>query len=157
MSLRLAAVGAAVVVAVDQAVKAVVRADVPEGSTRELVPGVDLVHTKNTGVSFGFLNDAPPWVVGLISAAAMVAVVIVLVRLIPGRFGRVAVALIVGGAVGNLIDRIALGSVTDFLDLPLIPPCNVADIAITFGVIAIVLGVVASELGERRQTNDVSA
>ena len=157
MSVRLAAVGAVVVVAVDQAVKAVVRADVPEGSTRELLPGVDLVHTKNTGVSFGFLNDAPPWVVGLVSTAALLAVVFLLIRTLPGRTGRIAAALIVGGAVGNLIDRIALGSVTDFLDLPLIPPCNVADIAITFGAITMAVGLLLSEVGERRQTTDVGA
>lgn len=130
-----AILGAAAVVAVDQAVKAAVRSGVPQGSVRQLVPGVDLVHTKNTGVSFGLLSGAPAWVVGLVSTVALVLVVSLLVRVAPGRAGRAAAALIVGGAAGNLIDRIALGSVTDFLDLPLLPPCNVADIAITFGAL----------------------
>ncbi len=141
---RLAAVaaGAAAVIAVDQLTKALVRSQVPEGSAREVVPGVDLVHTKNSGVSFGLLSDAPPWVVGLVSAAALCVVVVVVIRMVPGRLGTVAAALIVGGAIGNLIDRIALGAVTDFLDLPALPPCNVADIAITFGAIAMALGLV---------------
>ncbi len=130
-----AIVGAAVVVAADQAVKVVVRADVAQGSVRQLIPGVDLVHTKNTGVSFGLLSGAPAWVVGLVSTVALVVVVTLLLRVAPGRIGLVAAALIVGGALGNLIDRIAFGEVTDFLDLPLLPPCNVADVAITFGAL----------------------
>lgn len=154
MSHRSTAAGAAAVVAVDQAIKALVRADVPQGSSRELIPGVELVHTKNTGVSFGFLNDAPAWAVALFSTVALVAVVVLLVRTLPGRLGRVAAALIVGGAIGNLIDRVALGAVTDFLDLPFLPPCNVADVAITFGAITMAAGLLLSEAGERRQTTD---
>ncbi|MDO9355948.1 MAG: signal peptidase II [Solirubrobacteraceae bacterium] len=150
MSLRLAAVVAAVVIAIDQAVKALVRADVPQGSSRELLPGIELVHTKNTGVSFGFLSGAPAWVVGLFSTVALVAVVIVFIRTLPGPLGRFAAGLIVGGAVGNLIDRIAFGSVTDFLDLPALPPCNVADIAITFGAIAFAVGLLFAETAERK-------
>lgn len=157
MSVRLAAAGAAAVIAVDQAIKAIVRADVPQGSSRELIPGIELVHTKNTGVSFGLLSDAPAWAVGLFSTIALIAVVAVLVRTVPGVFGRIAAALIIGGALGNLIDRIALGEVTDFLDLPALPPCNVADIAISFGVIALAAGLIFPEAGERRQTTDANA
>ncbi len=135
MSRAAAIAGAVAVVAVDQAVKVAVRSGVPQGSVRQLVPGVDLVHTENTGVSFGLLSGAPAWAVGLVSSIALVIVVTLLVRVAPGRIGLVAAALIVGGALGNLIDRIALGAVTDFLDLPLLPPCNVADVAITFGAL----------------------
>jgi signal peptidase II len=128
-------IGAAVVIAVDQAAKMLVRSGVPQGSVRPLIPGAELVHTENTGVSFGLLSGAPSWVVGLVSTAALLVVVTLLFRLAPGVPGRIAAALIIGGAVGNLIDRVALGAVTDFLDLPLLPPCNVADIAITFGAV----------------------
>lgn len=141
--------GAAAVIAVDQAVKALVRDDVAEGSVRQLIPGVDLVHTRNTGVSFGLLSGAPSWVVGLVSTTALLVVVALLVRAAPGKPGQIAVALIVGGALGNLIDRIALGSVTDFLDLPLLPPCNVADIAITFGAITMALAIAIGGEGDR--------
>ncbi len=145
------AAGAAAVVAVDQAVKALVREQVPQGSARELVPGVDLVHTENSGVSFGLLSDAPPWVVGLVSAVALCIVVVVVVRMVPGRAGTIAAALIVGGAVGNLIDRIFLGAVTDFLDLPALPPCNIADIAITFGAITMAFGLVLAGAQEAKE------
>lgn len=136
MNLRVTAIGVAAIVALDQAVKAWVRADVPLGSTRELLPGVaELVHTENTGVSFGLLSGMAPWVVALVSTVALALVVVLLARTVPGRLATIAAALIVGGALGNLIDRIAFGAVTDFLDLPLLPPCNVADIAISFGAI----------------------
>lgn len=148
------ALGAAAVVAVDQLVKVVVRADVPVGSAREIIPGVDLVHTKNSGVSFGFLSDAPPWVVGLVSCVALGLVVVLLVRTLPGRTGTVAAALIIGGAIGNLIDRIFLGSVTDFLDLPALPPCNVADIAITFGAITMAAGILFAGAPAPHDTSD---
>lgn len=150
MSRRGLIAGTAVVVAVDQAVKVIVRRDVPTGSVRELLPGVDLVHTNNSGVSFGFLGDAPTWVVALVSTLALSLVVTLLLRTVPGRAGTAAAALIVGGAVGNLIDRIAIGSVTDFLDLPLLPPCNIADIAITFGAITMALALLTLELGEHK-------
>lgn len=143
--------GAAGVIALDQLVKVIVRRDVPEGSAREIIPGVDLVHTTNSGVSFGFLSDAPPWVVGLVSSVALLIVVGLLIRTLPGRTGTVAAALIIGGAVGNLIDRILQGGVTDFLDLPLLPPCNVADIAITFGAITMAIGLVLSGAHEPQE------
>jgi signal peptidase II len=157
LSRRTIVIGAAAVVAVDQAVKALVRDGVPEGSARQLLPGVDLVHTKNTGVSFGLLNSAPPWVVGLVSTAAFLAVAALIVFTLKGKLGDVSAALIGGGALGNLIDRIAQGSVTDFLDLPLLPPCNIADVAITFGAIAMMIGLLVAETGDRQTTTDANA
>ncbi|MEH3053995.1 MAG: signal peptidase II [Patulibacter minatonensis] len=149
---------AAAVIAADQAVKALVRSGVPQGSVRELIPGIDLVHTKNTGVSFGLMAGAPSWVVGLVSTAALVLVVTLVTRVAPGRPGRVAAGLIVGGALGNLIDRIAIGSVTDFLDLPLLPPCNVADVAITFGALTMAAAIlIAPEPGDESRTTDADA
>lgn len=152
--LRATVAGVLVIVGVDQAVKAIVRADVPAGSVRELLPGVDLVYTKNTGVSFGFLNDAPAWVVGLVSTVALLAVVALVVSMLPGALRTVVATLVIGGAVGNLVDRIALGYVTDFLDLPLIPPCNVADIAITFGAVTMIVGVLLAGAAEHRERPD---
>lgn len=134
----LAIVATAVIVAIDQAVKALVRAQVPEGSVRRLLPGVDLVHTENTGVSFGALSGLPVWGVALVSTAALLFVITILLRAAPGRAGYLAAVLIAGGAIGNLLDRAARGGVTDFLDLPFLPPCNVADIAITFGAVAMI-------------------
>lgn len=150
MSRRAALAGAVAVVAADQAVKAVVRADVPIGSTRELIPGVaELVHTENTGVSFGLLADLPAWAVGLVSIVALLVVVVLVARAVPPLAGSAAIALIGGGAIGNLIDRLARGAVTDFLDLPLLPPCNVADIAISFGAVAMAIGLLQAERADR--------
>jgi signal peptidase II len=143
--------GIIAVVAIDQIVKAIVRANVPQGSVRQIFSGVELVHTKNSGVSFGLLGGAPSWVVGIVSTVALVAVFVLLARTVPGNAGKVALILIVGGALGNLIDRFAFGSVTDFLDLPLLPPCNVADIAITFGALTMAGALLASELKERKE------
>lgn len=126
--------------ALDQASKALVRAEVAEGSVRSLLPGVDLVHTRNPGVSFGFLSGAPTWVVATVSTLALLVVVGVVARTVAGPIGGIAIAAIVAGAVGNLVDRLARGHVTDFLDLPLIPPCNVADIAITAGALLVAIG-----------------
>jgi signal peptidase II len=148
------ATGALAIIAVDQAVKAVVRSDVPAGSVRQVVPGVDLVYTKNTGVSFGLLNGAPAWVVGLISTVALFAVVALVFSMLPGAIRTVVATLMIGGALGNLVDRFALGYVTDYLDLPLIPPCNVADVAITFGAITMIAGVLLTGLAERQEHRD---
>jgi signal peptidase II len=149
---RFTLAGAIVVIVVDQIAKAVARHDLPEGSARQFLPSIDLVRTKNTGVSFGLLNGAPGWVVGLVSTVALLAVLALLYNMVPGRVGRIAAALIVGGAIGNLIDRVALGGVTDFLDLPLLPPCNLADVAITFGAITMAAGLLFSWTAERQQT-----
>lgn len=140
MNRRLVALGVGVL-ALDQATKGLVRAEVAEGSVRAILPGVDLVHTRNPGVSFGFLSGAPTWVVALVSTLALVIVVTVVSRTVPGTLGTAATALIVAGALGNLIDRVALGHVTDFLDLPLIPPCNIADVGITAGALLLAVGV----------------
>lgn len=146
MNWRGTALGVVAVVAADQAVKAWVRADVPLGSTRELLPGVaELVHTENTGVSFGLLSGAAPWVVGVVSTVALALVVVLLARTVRGPLASVAGALLIGGAIGNLYDRVARGAVTDFLDLPALPPCNVADIAITFGALTMAVGLLLTD------------
>lgn len=140
MNRRLLGVGVALL-ALDQASKALIRAEVAEGSVRSLLPGVDLVHTRNPGVSFGFLSGAPTWAVAAVSTVALLLVVGVVARTVAGPMGGIAIATIVAGAIGNLIDRVSRGHVTDFLDLPLIPPCNIADIAITAGALLVAIGV----------------
>jgi signal peptidase II len=125
------------VVAVDQAAKAVVEAEVERGEHIDLILGFDLVNVKNEGIAFGFLGDggALVMVVTLLALALVVAWFV----LTPSRGGVwVAVGLLVGGALGNLIDRISDDGVTDFIDPPRWPAFNVADIAITAGVIVLI-------------------
>lgn len=125
-----------VVVLVDQVAKALVRRNVRLGSEDPVLPGLSLVHTKNRGVAFSALEDKTAIVV-LVIALAMVALLVYVWRHIdlPGIWAPTG--LLVGGAVGNIIDRVAFGEVTDFLKLPAWPAFNVADIGITFGVLAL--------------------
>lgn len=139
---RVAAVRAACVLAgvliVDQTSKALVRDGVAVGSRRDLLPGVDLVHTRNTGVAFSLLQGGGWILLAVTAVAAVVVVGVFLAR--PERPGVwLPTGLLLGGAVGNAIDRVARGAVTDFIALPRWPAFNVADIAITVGVAALLL------------------
>jgi signal peptidase II len=124
------------VVGLDQATKALVRANVERGSSDSIFPLVDLVHVHNRGVAFGLLSGGG----AVLIAVAAVGIAALLVFFVTHR-GRpyvwLPVGLLLGGAAGNLIDRAARGYVTDFIDLPLWPAFNIADVAITFGVLAL--------------------
>ncbi len=139
-----AIVTAALVVIADQASKAVVRSALEPGERHEIILGVDLVEVSNRGIAFGFLGDggAPVLVVTALALGAMLVWFIVQ----PSRAGLwLAVGLLAGGAIGNLIDRLRLDAVTDFIDPPLWPAFNVADIAITLGAFALVLSVIRGQ------------
>jgi len=124
------------VLALDQATKAWVRATVELGSRDGILPGVELVHTRNTGVAFSLFQDGGTTLI-VFTVAAMVAVAAFFLGR-PERPGVwLPVGLLLGGAGGNLVDRIREGAVTDFVDLPLWPAFNVADMAITVGVLAL--------------------
>jgi signal peptidase II len=126
------------VVAADQAAKAAVMASLDRGQEVDLALGFRLARVANHGVAFGFLGGGGPVVVA-ITAAALVFVVgwFALNPLRPGLW--LAVGLIAGGALGNLADRARTGAVTDFIDPPLWPAFNVADIAITAGAVVLVV------------------
>jgi len=135
-SLAAAAV-AAVVVVLDQLVKALVRSEVERGERVDLVLGIDLVNVRNSGIAFGLLSDGGALlVVG--TAVALLALVFFFVTHSGRPLVWLPTGLLLGGAVGNLIDRAAMGSVTDFVKLPHFPAFNVADMAITVGVIALI-------------------
>jgi signal peptidase II len=135
-SLAAAAV-AAVVVVLDQLVKALVRSEVERGERVDLVLGIDLVNVRNSGIAFGLLSDGGALlVVG--TAVALLALVFFFVTHSGRPLVWLPTGLLLGGAVGNLIDRAARGSVTDFVKLPHFPAFNVADMAITVGVIALI-------------------
>jgi signal peptidase II len=133
-----------VIVGVDQATKAMVRASVPMHDSVTIIPGfLDITHALNSGAAFGILNGADfPFktvIIAVIAAAALIGVGMYAASLSHHQLiARVGLALIIGGAAGNLIDRIGRGSVTDFIKLPHWPAFNVADIAVTAGVIVLV-------------------
>jgi signal peptidase II len=127
------------VVAVDQLTKALVRGSLEMGEHRELVPGVvEIVNVRNSGIAFGFLADGGALlVVG--TALALLALVVFFVTHSGRPLVWMPTGLLLGGAIGNLIDRTIEGSVTDFVKFPHFPAFNVADTAITFGVVILVL------------------
>lgn len=137
------------VVAIDQLTKAMVRATLPLHDSRTIIPGlVDFTHVRNTGAAFGFLNavDFPfkTVVIALIATAALIGVGMYAASLAHHQLiARVGLALIIGGASGNLLDRVIAGSVVDFVDVYWrnwhFWAFNVADSAITIGVAIMIL------------------
>lgn len=130
------AVIVAAVVGADQLTKALVRSGVSLGEENNVFPGVQIVHVKNTGVAFGALSGGGA-IVLVLTGAALVLLVSYFARHPTRPLLWLPTGLLIGGAAGNLADRIRLGSVTDFVKLPLWPAFNVADMAITFGVLAL--------------------
>ncbi|HVY19668.1 MAG TPA: signal peptidase II [Bauldia sp.] len=124
-------------VAIDQIAKLVAVAQLPIGSAVELLPILTLYRVENTGIAFSFLSGGG---LPLVIMTLIVATVVVGFWVRAGDGGRLAAAgfaLIVGGAIGNLIDRIRLGSVVDFLLLHFgertLFVFNLADAALTLG------------------------
>src|SRR5829696_7587995 len=133
--LRAAALAVAVLAA-DQASKALVRGSIGRTERVDVLPGLDLVNTRNTGVAFGFFSGGGAVVAG-VAALALVALLAFFATHLARPLVWLPTGLLVGGAAGNLIDRAREGAVTDFVDLPLWPAFNVADAAITIGVLAL--------------------
>ena len=140
-----AALVAALTLGADQLTKAIVRAELATGDSKELPGPLDLVHVRNNGVAFGALAGGGP-IVALVVAAALGALLTYFALNARRPLAWLPTGLLVGGALGNIVDRIRLGAVTDFLKLPSWPAFNLADTAITVGV---VLLVVVVERGER--------
>ena len=138
-----------VVAALDQVTKAIARAALESGTHVEVVPGLELSLVRNTGIAFGALSGAGTVVVLALTFAALTALVWVFATRPTRPWLWLAVGMVLGGAVGNLIDRVRLGGVTDFIDPAWWPAFNLADTAIVLGVIGVV--VTAEARGERRR------
>ena len=136
-----------IAVALDQATKLLLVASMKLYESITLVPGFNLVHVRNTGAAFSFLSEAGGWQRWFFAGLAIIISIVLTVWL--ARLQRnevllaVALSLVLGGAVGNLIDRVAYGYVIDFLDFYYNswhwPAFNVADSAITLGVALLLL------------------
>lgn len=139
---------AAVVVVLDQATKAAVVSELALGERIDLALGVDLAHVTNRGIAFGLFDDGQGLVV--VVTAATLALVLGWFATAAARPGLwLGIGLLVGGALGNLADRAREDAVTDFIDPPLWPAFNIADVAITLGVAAIVIAAFAPGDRER--------
>jgi signal peptidase II len=133
--LRAAAV-TAVVIALDQATKALVRSQVALGDRDGVLPGVEIVHVRNNGVAFNQLAGGGA-LVTVVVAVALLALLAYFATHLDKRLVWLPTGMLLGGALGNIIDRIRDGAVTDFIKLPAWPAFNVADISITFGVLVL--------------------
>jgi signal peptidase II len=139
----------AVVVVLDQITKRLVAASIELHESHEIVAGlVSLTHVRNRGAAFGFLSNANlPYqsaIFSVLSVLALAAIAAYALRLpATQRWTQWALALIMGGAVGNLIDRLQHGNVIDFVDVYWRshhwPAFNVADACISTGVVMLVL------------------
>lgn len=145
-SIALALATFLVVLGLDQLTKHTIGTGIDPGQVIHLVPGLTLVYVRNTGVAFGFLSGGGALVYA-VTAVALIALVAFMLRHPDRPLLWLPTGMLVGGAVGNLIDRIARGSVIDFIKLPHWPVFNFADMAITFGVIILVLVI---EFGGRK-------
>jgi signal peptidase II len=146
----LAAAGVmALVIGLDQLTKHLVRDSIVQGEERRFLPGIELVDTRNRGVAFGFFPGSHIAVTILIAVALLALL---------GYFALHArtpwiwlpTGMLIGGALGNILDRVRSGSVTDFVKFPLgWPPFNLADASITLGIVALFLVIDHSRVRNR--------
>lgn len=139
----------AVVLAADQIVKALVTSSLQRGEERDLVWFVDLVNTRNTGVAFGQLQNGGA-IVSILIAAALIALLIFFARNARRPLVWLPTGMLLGGALGNIVDRVREGAVIDYLKLPHWPAFNVADAAITVGVVILLVVIERGDRAERR-------
>ncbi|MDY6873784.1 MAG: signal peptidase II [Chloroflexota bacterium] len=144
-----------VILVLDQVTKAIVRANIPYGSVWMpldwLRPFLKFVYIHNTGAAFGLFQNG-----GLVFGTMAVLVSGFIIYYYPQipqeeKLMRVALALQMAGALGNLIDRIRFGQVTDFVSVGNFPVFNVADSCITIGVGLLILAMWLLERKEKRE------
>jgi len=124
------------VIVLDQTTKALVRSGVAPGDRDSVLPGVHIVHVRNEGVAFSRFSGGGT-IVAVIVGAALVALVAYFATHLDKPLVWLPTGMLLGGALGNVIDRIRYGAVTDFIKLPAWPAFNVADISITLGVLVL--------------------
>jgi signal peptidase II len=144
---------AVAVFSLDQGIKSLVEGSMRIGQSISLVPGLlDITYIKNDGGAFGILGGSRL----ILLAGSAVAVVVVLWMLLSGRPTRlttVGCGLILGGAAGNLLDRLASGAVTDYVHFSFWYIFNAADTAIVVGVGLLLLSALRPEpVGQRQRT-----
>lgn len=145
----------ATVILADQATKYWVRRAIPSGASRPVIPGlIHLTHVENTGAAFGMLRGHTPL---LIAITAIVLILSFLYRksLRQERpLFRLGYTLGLAGAVGNLVDRLVLGRVTDFIDLRIWPVFNLADISISVGALLLAWGILVEPHNKERPDDE---
>lgn len=135
-----------ILIVLDQITKLWVQARLDLGSVIEVTSYFNLVYVLNPGAAFSFLADQEGWQKHFLSTVAVVASIVILFMMRSSshrKFAMFCLACILGGALGNLIDRLAHGAVIDFLDFYIQnyhwPAFNVADVAISMGAIGLIV------------------
>lgn len=140
-------IGTGVLVAVvgaDQALKLVVASTHPLGVSTAVLDGIlSLTYIRNPGAAFGLLPQVPVLVPALIALTLLSVLFYNDARWATPPRVQGALALLAGGAVGNLIDRIRLGAVVDYIDIHIWPVFNVADLAVTTGAALLMISLIA--------------
>lgn len=129
------------IVIIDQIIKYVVTLYLPQAGTVTAVPYIlDLTYVENRGVAFGMFKDMRWFFIIFTSIIILVLLYIIFYKDIKSKLFYISSALIIGGGIGNLIDRIFLGYVIDYLQLSFFSPvCNFADYAITAGTVMLII------------------
>ena len=154
---KLALIAGAVVI-LDQITKAMVLKSIPLYESINVIPGFfNLIHIHNPGGAFGFMaggSSGAKTLIFLLMSMAAICLVFYYYRKIPSAYAMLSIgfALILGGALGNLIDRLRMGKVVDFLDVYVRewhwPAFNVADSAITIGMVIFIFHLLFRRLPE---------
>lgn len=131
-----AALTFAVVVGADQGTKALVRGHMGVGGEDSILPAVTLVNVRNNGIAFGLFEHGG-LVLAAVTAAALALLLVYFARHLHTPLAWLPTGLLLGGAAGNILDRVRDGAVTDFIKLPAWPAFNLADVSITVGVLAL--------------------
>lgn len=138
----------------DQGLKKLVEGSMRLGESIPLIPNaLYLTHTQNDGGAFGILGGQS----SLLMVGSAVAVALVLWMLLQGppkHATTIGCGLILGGAAGNLLDRLTTGQVTDYIDLRVWPVFNIADVAIVLGVVTLLLASLRSDAGRQSTASD---
>lgn len=141
---------ALITVILDQVSKYIVASSMELNSDIGLIPGVlDLTFIRNDGAAWGMLSGRQTLLI--VATSIVIVLIMVYASVKKGELSRLellALGLIAGGGLGNLISRIAEGAVVDFLNIHLIPIFNVADIGVTVGCVFIVISLFASDNGK---------
>jgi len=152
--------GAALIVTLDQWTKSLVRDNIPftqswlPDSMEWLSPYARIVHWKNTGAAFGLFQDSNTFFI-ILAIVAATFIIFYYPQVAREEWPlRAAMVLQLGGALGNLTDRIFIGSVTDFISVGSFPVFNIADSSISVGVAVLVIAVLVQEVNERRAKKD---
>jgi signal peptidase II len=141
---RLAGALCGLVIVIDQAAKALIEANLVPGEHVDVLGPLGFTLAHNRGVAFGLASGGGTALV-VLTVAALLFVGVLFARN-PTRPGMwVAVGLLAGGALGNLADRVRAGAVTDFIDVLSWPPFNLADVAITLGVLVLALSYIEAD------------